>query len=57
LSDEWNRLFSESCKPGCVVVTTDRALDPRYGWKVLDRLDVANPEVFESTGFVQILEK
>jgi hypothetical protein len=57
LSDDWNRLFSDSCKPGCVVVTTDRALDPRYGWKVLDRLDVANPEVFESTGFVQILEK
>ena len=57
LSDEWNRLFSDSCKPGCVVVTTDRALDPKYGWKVLDRLDVANPEVMESTGFVQILEK
>jgi SAM-dependent methyltransferase len=54
LSDEWNRLFSDSCKRGCIVVTTDRALDPKYGWKVLERLDVANPEVMESTGFVQI---
>jgi hypothetical protein len=57
LSDEWNRLFCNSCKSGCVVVTTDRALDPRYGWKVLERLDVANPEVMESTGYIQILEK
>lgn len=56
LSDEWNRLFSDSCKTGCVVVTTDRALDPRFGWKLLDRLDVANPEVMESTGFIQKLE-
>jgi SAM-dependent methyltransferase len=53
LSDEWNRLFSDSCKPGCVVVTTDRALDPR-SWKILERLDVVNQEVMESTGFVQI---
>jgi hypothetical protein len=57
LSDDWNRLFSDSCKSGCVVVTTDRALDPRFGWKMLDRLDVPNPEVFESTGFIQVLEK
>jgi hypothetical protein len=57
LSDEWNRLFADSCKPRCVVITTDRALDPKFGWKLLERLDVANPEVMESTGFIQILEK
>jgi hypothetical protein len=56
LSDEWNSVFS-SCKQGCVVVTTDRALDPRHGWKLLDRHDVPNPEVFESTGYIQTMEK
>lgn len=56
LSKEWNDLFSK-CRPGCVVVTTDRALDQKYGWKLLERHDVPNPEVFESTGYIQILEK
>jgi len=55
LSNEWTELFSTMCKPGCIVVTTDRALDPRRGWTLIDRIDVSNPEVFESTGFIQQL--
>jgi hypothetical protein len=54
LSRYWNELLTNHCQRGCVVVTTDRALDPAYGWKLLDRFDVPNPEVFGSTGFIQI---
>jgi len=57
LSNEWNELFSHACQPGCVIVTTDRALDPRRGWKLLDRLEVRNPEVMDSTGYIQRLER
>ena len=39
------------------MVTTDRALDPRHGWKLLDRHDVPSPVVFESTGYIQTMEK
>lgn len=56
LDREWSELLGQSCSLGCVVITTDRALDPRYGWKLLDRLDVENPDVFGTTGFVHILE-
>jgi hypothetical protein len=56
LDSEWSELLSCYCKPGCVAVTTDRALDPLYGWKLVDRLDVENPEVFGSTGFVHVLK-
>jgi len=57
LDDYWNQLLSSpSCKEGCVVVTTDRALDPSRGWILLDKLDVDNPEVGgSSTGYVQQL--
>jgi len=54
MDKEWSQLLGESCRPGCVVITTDRALDPMYGWELVDRLDVENPDVFGTTGFVQI---
>eukprot|EP00977_Amphora_coffeiformis_P000190 scaffold54_cov158-Amphora_coffeaeformis.AAC.4 len=53
LSRDWNEMLTRYCKPGCIVVTTDRALDPDHGWVHLNRLDVPNPEVFGSTGFIQ----
>lgn len=55
LDREWSELLANSCQKGCVVITTDRALDPRHGWELLDRLDVDNREVAGSTGFVQVL--
>jgi hypothetical protein len=55
LGAEWSQLLSESCKNGCIAITTDRALDPSYGWKLVDRLDVENSEVFGSTGYIHVL--
>jgi hypothetical protein len=55
LGAEWSQLLSESCKAGCIAITTDRALDPAYGWKLIDRLDVENSEVFGSTGYIHVL--
>lgn len=57
LDPEWSNLLSESCKTGCVAITTDRALDPAYGWELVDRLDVENQEVFGSTGYIHILRR
>ena len=56
-AEEWSKPLSEACKTGCVAVTTDRALDPRFGWKVVERIDVPNPDVLGTTGFVHVLEK
>lgn len=56
LDPGWSRLLSESCRNGCVAITTDRALDPAFGWELVDRLDVANQEVFGSTGYIHILK-
>lgn len=56
LSDEWDRLLSSTCRDGCVVITTDRALDPSsHGscWNPVGRLDVDNREVFGSVGYIQ----
>jgi hypothetical protein len=55
LHGDWSHLLSKSCPKGCVVVTTDRALDPEYGWELVDRLDVENREVAGSTGYIHIL--
>jgi hypothetical protein len=55
LHRDWSHLLSTSCPKGCVVVTTDRALDPEYGWELVDRLDVENREVAGSTGYIHIL--
>lgn len=56
-SEEWSKPLSEACKNGCVVVTTDKALNPYFGWNVVERIDVPNPEVLGSTGFIHVLEK
>lgn len=55
LDPEWSDLLSKACSRGCVAITTDRALDPFYGWELADRLDVENREVFGTTGYVQVL--
>lgn len=57
LDKEWSQLLSQCCKNGCVAITTDRALDPKYGWEMVERMDVENPEVFGSTGYIHILKK
>jgi hypothetical protein len=54
LGPEWSQLLGNACRQGCIAITTDRALDPAYGWKVVDRLDVDNKEVFGSTGFIHV---
>ena len=55
LDQQWSQLLANSCRKGCVVITTDRVLDPRHGWLFLDRLDVDNREVMGSTGYIQVL--
>lgn len=55
LHSSWSEMLAKSCRKGCVVITTDRVLDPNYGWKLLNRLDVDNREVAGSTGYIQIL--
>ncbi len=56
-TEEWSLPLSEACPNGCVVVTTDRALNPDLGWKMVERIDVPNPEVLGTTGFIHVLEK
>jgi hypothetical protein len=55
LDPEWSVLLSKSCSSGCVAITTDRALDPNCGWELVDRMDVENPEVFGTTGYIHVL--
>lgn len=55
ISQEWNELISKSCKKGTVIITTDRAMDPGFGFKLVDRLDVENREVMGSTGYIHVL--
>lgn len=55
LDEEWSERLGQTCRPGCVAITTDRALDPNYGWKLLQQVDVENPEVFGSSGYIQVL--
>ena len=54
LDSEWSDLLSKACKPGCIAITTDRALDPLCGWKLLERIDVENQEVYGSTGYIHV---
>ena len=56
LSDGWSMLLADSCKPGTVVVTTDRALNPNLGWKLMQCIEVDNASLFGSTGFISIKE-
>ena len=55
LSDDWSKMLAESCKKGCIVVTTDRALDPQYGWDLKQTLDVDNPKLLGATGYISSL--
>jgi hypothetical protein len=55
LDAEWSEWLSNTCRQGCIVITTDRALDPKYGWKLLERINVDNQEVFGSTGYIHVL--
>lgn len=57
LSPAWSEMLAKACRDECVVVTTDRALDPQFGWELVTRRDIDNPEVFGSTGYVHILNK
>lgn len=55
LGREWNELLTSNCQSSSLCITTEKALDPVFGWRILDRIDVPNPEVFESTGYIQRL--
>mmetsp|Transcript_14216 Transcript_14216/g.30857 ORF Transcript_14216/g.30857 Transcript_14216/m.30857 type:complete len:314 (+) Transcript_14216:172-1113(+) len=57
LSPAWSEMLAKACRDECVVVTTDRALDPQFGWELVARREIENPEVFGSTGYVHILNK
>ena len=57
LGEEWSKLLANACPNGCVVITTDRALNPNDGFQVVDQLSVENPALAGSTGFVHILRK
>lgn len=57
LGPEWSELLATACRPGCVAVTTDRALDPAHGWELVERREVENPEILGSTGFIHLLRK
>jgi hypothetical protein len=53
LGAPWNDLLSKSCSMHAICITTDKALDPAYGWKILNRINVPNREVWESTAYIQ----
>ena len=57
LSPKWSQTLAELCPNGCVAVTTDRALNPRDGWRFLDKMEVDNPSVWGSVGYISVLEK
>ena len=57
LSPKWSETLALLCPDGCVAVTTDRALDPENGWRLLDRMDGENPSVWGSVGYISKLEK
>jgi hypothetical protein len=57
LSSKWSNTLASACSNGCVAITTDRALDPNDGWKLVDSLEVENPSVWGSIGYISVLEK
>jgi len=57
LSSKWSQTLASSCRNGCVAITTDRALDPKDGWRLMERIDVENPSVWGSVGYISVLEK
>jgi hypothetical protein len=52
LSDEWNQLFRKYCSQA-IVITTDRSLNAKE-WTIIDRVEVPNPEVWNSMGYLQV---
>ena len=56
LDDEWSLMLADACKKGTGIVTTDRALNPKHGWSLKQVLDVDNPSLFGSTGYVSFLD-
>lgn len=56
LAREWMEIL-QHCRPGTLLITTDRSADPAFGWKLLKTLEVENREVCGSTGYVQLLEQ
>lgn len=57
LSSKWSKSLASVCQNGVVAVTTDRVLNPDDGWKLLDRMDVDNPSVWGSVGYISVLQK
>jgi len=57
LAPKWSQTLARLCPNGCVAITTDRALNPKDGWRLADRVDVENPSVWGSVGYVSVLEK
>ena len=57
LSSKWSETLAATCQNGVVAVTTDRVLNPDHGWKLLDRMDVDNPSVWGSVGYISVLQK
>lgn len=57
LSPKWSQTLASVCSEGCVAITTDRALNPKDGWRLVDRMDVENPSVWGSVGYISVLEK
>jgi hypothetical protein len=57
LSPKWSQTLASLCPNGCIAVTTDRALNPQDGWRLLDSMEVENPSVWGSVGYISVLEK
>jgi hypothetical protein len=61
LSSKWSNTLASACSNGCVAITTDCALDPNDGWKLVevDRIEVENPSVWGSVSvsYISVLEK
>jgi len=57
LSSKWSQTLASTCQNGVVAITTDRVLNPDDGWKLLDRMDVDNPSVWGSVGYISMLQK
>ncbi len=57
LSSKWSETLASTCQNGVVAVTTDRVLNPDHGWKLLERMEVDNPSVWGSVGYISVLQK
>jgi len=57
LGSDWSALLSAYCPKGCLVVTTDRVLNPIDGWILLDKMEVNNPDLFGSVGYIHLLDR